>query len=96
MVIFVEKKESRIQCNFPTVGPNLYELCDNFALSSLSAFSEICLVSDYKARGQSRDVQESVVSCVQCGFIHEMVEMVTEHVRNQQSICHFINCFIML
>lgn len=32
MIIFVKKKESRIQCNFPTIGPNLYELCNNFAL----------------------------------------------------------------
>lgn len=40
MIMFVKRKESRIQSNFPTIGPNLYELCNNCS-SSLSAFSEI-------------------------------------------------------
>ena len=39
MIIFVKKKESRIQCNFPTIGPNLYELCNNFTLL-------LCLLRD--------------------------------------------------
>ena len=67
------EKEGR-QSNFPAIGPNLYELCSN--CSSLSAFSEVitallflpsgrhCLVSDYKARGQFRDIQESSVHSV--------------------------------